>query len=178
LALQPRTLAVPRAFVAAILIFVGGRNAAMAEEQHAGEEAHHRHHMALFLGGVHAVPETEEEEGHEGEAAKTTAFAIGLDYEYRISRLLGVGFLGEYAGPRLETTVLAVPLSVHATRALVFAAAPGAEFHKGDSRFLVRLEALYEIELGGGFTLAPTVAVDFVGGEEAFIFGLKTGRGF
>lgn len=46
----------------------------------------HQNHFSVFLGGT---TESEEDE-------TTTSFSIGVEYERRLSRLLGIGFGAEY----------------------------------------------------------------------------------
>jgi hypothetical protein len=52
------------------------------------------------------------------------------------------------------------------------------EHRHGDNEFLFRIGAAYEFMLNERWMLTPEIAVDFVDGEEAFVYGLVLGYGF
>ena len=155
--------------------------AVMAEEvgEHHGEEPHrHRHHLALFVGGIHADTETEHE-GHESETHEESvdAFSVGVDYEYRLNTIFGIGGFVEYAGGDLETIVSAPALFIHPVGGLKFIFAPGVE-HTGDHNvFLFRTGVYYDFFFDN-FSVGPTLSVDFVDGEKILIYGVSLGYGF
>lgn len=159
-----------------------------SEDEAAEHEEHtfHRHHVAVFLGATTAVPkhggeevvETESEGGgSSGETGSVTEASIGLDYEYRLSRVWGIGFLFDYVGGEARASVAGLSLYLHPVGGLKLLAAPGIEHHEGENEFLVRLGLGYELEVGR-WALTPGASVDFVGGDEAYVYGLYIGRGF
>jgi hypothetical protein len=52
------------------------------------------------------------------------------------------------------------------------------EHREGETEFLFRAGVAYEFELSERWAVIPEVNVDFVDGEEAFVFGLSFGFGF
>lgn len=127
------------------------------------------HHLSVFPSGTRTT-------GSENE----DAFTVGLDYEYRVSELLGVGAVGEFAfGPIDATTLLAVA-DFHIWRGLGIQTGPGAVVEDGESpHFVYRFGALYEFEFGSGFTLSPQIHCDLIDGlENELIYGLAFGFSF
>ncbi len=122
------------------------------------------HHVALFLGATISDDEA--------------AFSVGVDYEYELTELLGIGAIAEYTAGHHATWVLAGALFLHATEALRFKIAPGVEFEDGEESFLLRLGASYEFELAERWTIGPDLNVDIVDGEAALVVGIGIGRKF
>ncbi len=124
------------------------------------------HHLSVVIGGTH-IPDADE-----------TAFTLGLDYEYRLNRTLGLGVVAEQAfGPIDSTTLLAVA-DIHITEGLAIQTGPGVEFLDGESFFVTRIGAVYEVEVGEAFTLSPQVHYDISTGEDAIVFAFAIGRAF
>jgi hypothetical protein len=124
------------------------------------------HHLSAVIGGTH-IP-------HEDE----TAFTLGLDYEYRLNKTLGLGFVAEHAfGPVSSTTLLAVA-DIHVAGGFAIQTGPGVEFVDDESFFVTRLGALYEFEIGEAFTLSPQLHYDFSTGDDAIVFGIAIGKAF
>jgi len=154
----------------------------LAEEEehgHKGKGHTHRHHVALFLGGAHG--ETEIEQGEHGESNHSTksadAFTVGLDYEYRLSSVFGIGGLVEYAGGDLEATGVLGALFIHPVGGLKFILAPGVEHEGGHNKFLFRTGVYYDFFFGK-FSVSPNFNVDFVDGDENLVYGVSFGYGF
>ncbi len=156
--------------------------AAQAEAGEVEEGEFHDNTLSLFLGGV-----TNTETDKNG-------FALGADYERRLSRLLGVGLVAELTigGERPRDIILVVPLSLHPVRGWRFIVAPGfeikppgaAEGEEGAEsedqvlEAVLRLGASYEFELGR-YTIAPAFEVDIVKFEEiVLVYGVAFGIGF
>lgn len=129
------------------------------------------HHLALFLGMGF-----ETKEGHEDEEG----FAIGLEYEYRFHESWGFGGVIEGLGQgAVRNVVLAAPVSFHPGGAWRLFTGPGVEFTPKKDKFLLRLGAGYEFDLGGHWSLAPEVLVDLIEtGAETWLFGLAIGYHF
>ena len=165
-------------------------NLSIAQEHHSegegAEEEFHKNHLSLFTGG------TTESSGGE----TSTSFSLGLDYERRLSRLVGLGIGGEYVfGADERETLLGLLLNLHAIGGLVLAAGPGLEFAKeghaeGDveaeqeesgtsTHAGLRVGIVYEFEVGQRYSIAPSIYTDFIDGKEpTFVWGLAFGVGF
>jgi len=124
----------------------------------------HRHHVALFLGNT--------QDGSEN------GFSVGIDYEYRLTELFGIGGLVEYADGDFDSWVAAIPLFIHPYKGFVLLVAPGLEYEDSEDEFLVRTGIAYEIEFGEKWTISPELNVDFVDGEEKFVYGVSVGLKF
>jgi hypothetical protein len=90
-----------------------------AEDQHSVHEEFHRHHMGLLLGNT--------QEGHEN------GFTIGADYEYRLTKLVGLGGVAEYIGGDFDSFVLSGLFFIHPYRGLRFVLGPGFENRDSDN---------------------------------------------
>ena len=124
------------------------------------QEPESRNELALFMG----VTDDDQE----------TAFSLGLDYEYRLNRRLGVGGLVDWASGDLRSGVLGVPVFFHPSERWKLFAAPGFERRESDNNFLVRLGAGYSFDVGP-VDLEPSFMVDFVDEDEVsevFILGV------
>jgi len=162
----------------------------VAQEHHletdAAEGEFHKNHLSLFTGGT-----TESTDGE-----TTTSFSIGLDYERRLSRLVGLAGGGELAfGGEERDALVGLYFLLHATEGLVLAAGPGIEFakerHDGgevetqqeesgtETKAGLRIGLLYEFEVGQRYSIAPSVYTDFFEGKEpTLVWGLAFGVGF
>lgn len=145
--------------------------AALASESHEAEAGiHYRHELAVFLGAA-----IRDEHGHETESG----FALGLEYQYRLHRLLGVGALAEGALGEFRDVLLIAPISLHPWRGLRLVVAPGVEIpNEGSSEFALRLGAGYKIPLGGSFILLPEFNADLIDGTPTYVFGASFAVGF
>ncbi len=128
----------------------------------------HPHHIAVFLGL------TEAEHHHE----TIRELTLGLDYEYRCTKYLGLGGLVDYSGGDLDTTVIAVALFIHPVANLKLLIAPGYELHSGHEEELVRAGVGWDFHAGESLTITPTFSVDFVSSEEIKVYGIAVGWGF
>jgi len=156
---------------AALMLIIAVHHFFAAEEAHgAHDESGHYHlnSVGLFLGGTY-------EDTHHG---SESGFAIGFSYERRLSALLGVGGFYEYVGGDFDKWSIGVPLFVHPYHAWRLQLAPGLEHREGEDEFLFRIGVAYDFMISKQWAIAPEVNVDFVDGEEAFVFGLTLGFGF
>lgn len=124
-----------------------------------------RHHLSIITGGSALTGESE------------SAFTLGLDYEYRINRLIGIGIVAEQAFGELDATTLLAVADIHVWRGFAFQVGPGVEFVDNESNFVARFGALYEFEFGEGYTISPQVHYDF-STEDTIVFGLAFGAAF
>ena len=144
--------------VTAILLFVLlPRNIWGQEEKEAPES---KSDISLFLGA--------------SSNSEATAFTIGVDYQYRISRVFGVGAILDYAAGDIKSTLVAPALFLH-VKDLSFTVAPGAEFSDDETTMALRLGAQYEFELSR-FSISPGIFYDTErGGEHTWVYGLSFG---
>ncbi len=94
------------------------------EEKEAPED---KSDISLFLGA--------------SSSSNETAFTIGMDYQYRISRVFGVGVILDYAGGDIRSTLVAPSLFMHLKK-LSFTLAPGAEFSGDETVMVLRVGAV------------------------------------
>ncbi|UCG67222.1 MAG: hypothetical protein JSW12_09655 [Deltaproteobacteria bacterium] len=120
--------------------------------------------MELFVGDTH-------EHGEDG-------FTVGLTYEYRLNELFGIGGFAEYTGGHFDKWSAGVPLFMRPYGEFRFAFAPGFEHNHDEEEFLFRAGVAYEFKLSDPWVLVPELNVDFVDGEEVYVFGLAIGFGY
>jgi hypothetical protein len=127
-----------------------------------------RHGLELFLGAGTKLADT----------GNTTDFGVGIGYEFRFVRWIGVGVTGEYMTGVFRDGVLLFPVYAHPWRGLRFEIAPGVEFSDDPEEFAIRFGAAYEIELFRGLSISPEFNVDLVDGETTLVYGASLGWGF
>ncbi len=132
-----------------------------------GQDFEHPHHLSLFLGGTHVL-----NDDHSGET-------IGLDYEYRVSELLGVGFVAEYAFSDVDATTLLAVADTHSDLGLILQVGPGIEFTQHHGDFLIfRVGGLYEFEFEH-YTISPQFHIDIADNHgDSLVFGMAFGAHF
>ena len=116
-------------------------------------------------------------------ASDETHFTYGLEYEYKINPTWGLGGVYEkiddaHHGDGVTVTVAA--LFYHPLNNLRFGVGVGKEKIGGahpHTEDLYRLTASYEYHFGD-FGLEPTLAVDFIDGEKAYVLGVALVRPF
>ena len=138
-------------FVAAVLVLLSTTGGLWAQES--GK----RHTLAVFLGDTY-------DDGDHG-------FTLGLDYEYRLSRWVGLGGMVDLPAISRHPCVVGIPVFLHATKRLTFELAAGMERADGGSNALVRVGALYGIPLGP-VDLVLSFMVDFVDSDAVYVFGV------
>tara|TARA_Y100000815_G_scaffold259002_1_gene269022 strand:+ start:773 stop:1258 length:486 start_codon:yes stop_codon:yes gene_type:complete len=131
----------------------------------ASEHEHSPNHISLFIG------HTDFSEHGNGET-------VGIDYEYRVSPLLGLGSVVEYAFGSLDAlTVLAVA-DIHLTDQFIIQVGPGYEYTSEHEFFVSRLGALYEFRYSG-YTFSPQFHFDYHEGVgSSKVAGLAVGFDF
>jgi hypothetical protein len=158
----------------ALLVSVGVAPDARAEEPGHGENGHelHRNHFSFFVG----ITAGGDAEGDGEESASPT---LGLDYERRLTRLFGIGFLADVAGGDRREFIAAIPLVFHAGKSAKIIVAPGIERNKetGHDETLLRLGFMWDFPVRR-MTLSPAFNVDMVHGEQVYVVGLNVGWGF
>ncbi|MEO1028577.1 MAG: hypothetical protein AAFX02_05910 [Pseudomonadota bacterium] len=125
-----------------------------------------RHHLSAVFGGTTLLD------------AEETAFTLGIDYEYRINELIGVGGVVEYAFGDIEATTLLAVADIHLWKGLAVQVGPGVEWINDETFAIGRVGLLYEIELEHHFTIAPQVHYDISEFEDSLVFGISIGKAF
>lgn len=127
------------------------------------EEKERKNEVSLFLG---ATSNTD-----------ATAFTIGLDYQYRISRVFGVGAILDHAAGEINSTLVAPALFLH-VKQLSFTIAPAAEFSDDGTAFVIRVGAEYEFEISR-FSISPAIFFDTErSGKPSLVYGVGFGFEF
>jgi hypothetical protein len=99
--------------------------------------------------------------------------SLGLEYEYRLNQLWGIGGLVEYAGGDFDVWVLGIPAFIHPYAGWFIRLAPGLEIEESESSFLFRAGVGYDFELLPRWSLAPEFNADFIeGGDTLLVYGL------
>jgi hypothetical protein len=133
----------------------------------ASEETHHT--VGVFLGASNIDDETD--------------FSYGFEYEYKFNQTWGIGPVYEktddaHHGDGVEVKLIS--LYAHIQPAIRLGVGYGEEKVGGDhphSEDLIRVSAAYDFHVGG-FGIAPTIALDFVDGERAEVFGIAFSKSF
>ncbi len=151
---------------------------AQLHEEHSTEshlhEQNHKNHLALFNGAT-----TNLDHG-------STAYTIGLEHEYRISKLIGSGSLLEYVAAEHAEIIIGLPFFIHPHNGLKIIAAPliilGKETNEPtmESRtttdFAFRIGFGYDFHLGA-WSFGPDAYFDY-GHSKSLVYGLSIGLGF
>ena len=143
---------------------------AAAGEAHGGEH-HHRNHIAVFVGST----EAEEHHGEKGDRD----FTIGVDYERRLSKVVGVGGLLDWVVEGRREYLVGIPLFLHAGKHAKFQLAPCYQKVRetGSDEFVLRTGFMWDFFVGT-ISLSPTIFYDFTEEQDFLVFGLTVGKGF
>jgi hypothetical protein len=174
-----------RAMIACASVALTGATGLIAEEESTAEPRHdgqhdhefHRNNVGVFMG----ITAGGEEEGGGKEDATGT---IGIEYERRLTRILGIGVVAEFAGGERRDHVGVIPLTFKPGRRAKFVVgagwerSSGSEVFGGETEPLFRLGFMYEFEVVPGNHVSPGINVDFVDGETLVVVGATIGWGF
>ena len=131
--------------------------------QEAHEEKERKNEISLFLGATSSTD--------------ATAFTIGLDYQYRISRVFGVGAIFDHATGEINSILVAPALFLHVKR-FSFIVAPGVEFSDENTEFVSRVGVGYVIEISR-FSISPALFFDTERDENpSLVYGVSLGFEF
>lgn len=169
-----------RLILAASIVSAGLAAPVQAESLH-GETAHGAHHLSVFVGVTDLKRKPEPMAEGEGEPAEAreddTAATFALDYEYRVSPLLGLGAVIEQTTGSFDATTLLAVADIHIAGGFVIQVGPGAEFAENDATLVGRIGGLYEFEFGC-YTVSPQAHYDITGKEDSKVFGIAFGMNF
>ncbi|MGJ8682049.1 hypothetical protein [Paraglaciecola sp.] len=121
-----------------------------------------KHFPGIFVGMTHA---------------DETEFTYGIEYEYKFNSSWGVGAVYEKTKDAHHgdgVTVKLASLYFHPSKNVRLGAGFGEEEiggHHPHTEDLYRVSASYDFHVGD-FGVAPTVAVDFIDGEKAYVLGV------
>jgi len=145
------------------LLFACLTSAPARAENHEG--FHVPYHLSVFQGDTHI----------DGEGNNAT---IGIDFEYRMNQLLGIGSVVEYALGELDATTVLAVADIHLHGGWVMQLGPGFEHREGEEVFVSRVGLLYEFEWDH-FTFSPQLHWDYHDGEKnAVVAGIAFGFSF
>jgi hypothetical protein len=141
----------------------------LADEITSSSEAEHsvhgRNHLSVLLANTHVT-----EEGNNA--------TVGIDYEYRVNKLLGVGAIIERAYGELNATTVLAVADIHFHNGLIMQVGPGVELAEDENVFVSRVGILYEYEIEH-YTISPQLHWDYHHDESnAVIAGLALGFSF
>jgi hypothetical protein len=151
-----------------LLGFLSFASTSLAQQEADSEGSHiphGPHHFSVLAGETH--------ENGEGNNA-----TLGIDYEYRINPLLGLGVIVEHAYGELDATTLLGVADFHVYEGFIVQVGTGFEHKESENIFVATLGFLYEIEYEN-FTLSPQVHWGYHEGEpNAVVAGIALGFSF
>jgi hypothetical protein len=159
-------------FAVSCLVLVVSAQSASANEEEGAEK---QNVLSLIVGGTSDRDEN--------------AFTVGLDFEHRIHRLLGIGAVIEYATDDLDAVTLIGALDFHIWKGFAIQTGPGVEFAGEEEEedgvttttnrrnFIYRVGALYEFEFGR-LLVTPQVHYDYSSGHDAVVYAMGLGFKF
>ena len=146
-----------------IALFSANTSFAKDKEEHHWQDT--PHHLSALLGITYT-------------RTWGNAFTVGVDYEYRVNDFLGVGVVAEYAGEDFDAYTLILVADLHITNSAIVQIGPGVEFHGSHKMEVVRVGALYEMEMSG-FTFSPQLHYDYHRNHKsALVAGFAIGFSF
>ena len=129
------------------------------------EEAYNANTVGGFIGAT-------------GAGRRDNGLTLALTYEYRFNESFGLGAEAERVFGDLDFWLATIPFSYHFGEWKVFAG-PGLEkLDGGDTETLLRIGGEYAIEISDSWEMSPTVALDFVDGDQEIILGVLFAYGF
>ena len=155
--------AISGALLISAMLFGSIHSSKAAEENHVSP--HGPYHLSTVLADTHV----------DGEGNNAT---VGIDFEYRMSQLLGIGTVVEYAWGDLDATTVLAVADIHLHEGWVMQAGPGLERREGEDVVVSRIGLLHEFEWEN-FTLSPQLHWDYHRDEEnAVVAGFALGFSF
>lgn len=122
-----------------------------------------KHYPGVFLGFTNSESETD--------------LTIGIEYEYKFDPALGAGFVVErlpdgHDGDGVDIWIAS--MYYHPINEVRFGLGYGEERIGGKKvkhKDIIRMSAAYEFHFDD-FELAPTLDIDFIDGDQAYVFGV------
>ena len=155
-------------FFLLLLGVIGSIASANAQHEAVGKAAHiphGPHHLSILLADTRI----------DGEGDNST---LGIDYEYRVSPLIGLGGVIEHAYGGPDATTLLAVADIHIYEGFTVQVGPGFEHRISENVFVARAGILYEFEYENFYYVA-TAALGFSPGEaSAMVAGFAIGFSF
>jgi hypothetical protein len=133
-----------------------------------GDPTEHPHHISIFGG-------------YSSDFKNDNGFKLGLEYEYRLSHLFGIGGMLDFTGADFEIFAISAGADVFPIKDVSFflGVAAGAKNEKADKwKPFFRTVTGYDFHVGK-FSLGPVVMYDVYNARKNVIsFGLGFGIGF
>lgn len=104
-------------------------------------------------------------------------FTLRAEYEFRLTKLIGVGGFLEHASGDIDSVSVAAPVTFHPLGGWAFKVAPGLDFN-GGTNLMFRIGAGYDFEIVPRWSLTPEFNIDFVDGETELVYGLSAAYEF
>ena len=140
-------------------------NESGSEGVHGGEEDHGKHALAVFLGVTHAPGANHE--------------TLGIEYSYRINKSWSVGGVLERAERDKHSTLAILFVHLWPYKGLFIGGGVGRKDPGNERQNTLRGTIGYEIELSGGWAIAPQANLDVIEGEEnEEVYGIAFGKRF
>ncbi|WP_371195744.1 hypothetical protein [Glaciecola sp. SC05] len=123
-----------------------------------------KHYPGIFVGSTKFDGETN--------------FTLGLEYEYRVSNKWGIGGALERINEGHEgdgVSIWTVMGFYHPVEHIKLGFGPGQERIGGDygkNKDLLRFAIAYEYPVNDAFEIAPTIDIDLIDGDIAFVAGV------
>lgn len=105
-------------------------------------------------------------------------FTVGLNYERRFHLWYGVGGTFEATLGQTRDLVIGPTFELHPVSDLRIGLTAAGELRDSDWDFLFRIGLGYDFEWRPGWTIAPSVALDFARGQRIIVLGGTVGRLF
>jgi hypothetical protein len=151
-----------------LLGFLGFASTSFAQHETASEESHiphGPHHLSVLLADTRVSNEDR-------------SATFGIDYEYRVSPLIGLGTVVERAFGELDATTILAVADIHIYEGFIMQVGPGFEAAEGERIFVARAGILYEFEYEN-FTLSPQLHWDYHRrNENAVVVAIALGFAF
>ncbi len=149
-------------YLLALLLFVIPINT-FSQENEGEKEEENKNEISVFIGA--------------STNSETTAFSFGIDYQFRINKVVGVGAIVDVATEDIGSIMLGPAVFLHASK-FEFVVSPTIEFSDDDSTGVLRLGVAYEIELSK-YSISPSLNFDTErDGKETLVYGLSFGFEF
>ena len=150
------------------MVLLSGTVSASGEgssQDHAGEEEHSPHTLALFAGVT-----LEHDEYLD---------TLGLEYSYRVNQNWTVGGVIERADREKDSTLIIAFANYWPYKGLFLGAGIGRKDPDKDRENTVRATIGYEFEFKGNWILAPQASIDFIEDNDSEeVYGIAFGKLF
>jgi len=159
------------------IVLVLGNIQLYAQHNETGEHgsgSHHKNHLAIFNGVTTNLE-------HE-----SSAYTMGIDYEFRFSSYIGLGILGESIFAEQNELIAGIPIFFHPCNNAKIITAPmllfAEEIIEGSTE--TEMVSSFSLRIGAGYdfhiwklSVGPSINFDF-GEANAINYGLSIGFGF